>query len=212
LIVFLAELNALEVWGADVANAYLEALTKEKVYIIGGPEFGDLAGHTLLIFKALYGLRSSGLCWHQRFADVLRSMGFSQSKAKSDIWMRESNGLNEYIADYVDDLLIAARDPGEITTTPETTHKFKLKGVGPLTYHLGCDDFFDKDGPLCYGPRTYITKILDQFENMFGYKPKEYTSPLVKGDHPEIDNTELEERIKKYQTMIGCFGSLFWEI
>ena len=54
LIVFLAELNALELWGADVGNAYLEAMTKDKVYIIGGPEFGDLAGHTLLIFKALY--------------------------------------------------------------------------------------------------------------------------------------------------------------
>jgi hypothetical protein len=55
LIVFLAELNQLELWGVDVGNAYLEALTKEKVYIIGGPEFGDLSGHTLLIFKALYG-------------------------------------------------------------------------------------------------------------------------------------------------------------
>jgi Reverse transcriptase (RNA-dependent DNA polymerase) len=83
LVIFLAELNQLELWGADVGNAYLEALTKEKVYIIGGPEFGDLIGHTLLIFKALYGLRSSGLCWHQRFADVLRSMGFVQSRAES---------------------------------------------------------------------------------------------------------------------------------
>jgi hypothetical protein len=37
-------------------------------------------------------------------------------------------------------------------------------------------------------------------------KPKEYTSPLEKGDHPEIDNTEelYEEGIKRYQTMIGC--------
>jgi Reverse transcriptase (RNA-dependent DNA polymerase) len=90
-------------------------LTKEKVYIIGGPEFGDLAGHTLLIYKALYVLRLSGLCWHQSFAEVLRFMGFVQSKAESDIWMRENNGLYEYIAVYVDDLLIAARDPGEIT-------------------------------------------------------------------------------------------------
>jgi hypothetical protein len=57
--------------GANVGSAYLEALTKEKVYMVAGPEFGDLAGHTLLIFKALYGLRSSGLCWNQRFADVL---------------------------------------------------------------------------------------------------------------------------------------------
>jgi Reverse transcriptase (RNA-dependent DNA polymerase) len=206
LIVFLAELNTLELWGADVGNAYLEALTKEKVYIIGGPEFGDLAGHTLPIFKALYCLRSSGLCWHQRYADVLRSMGFIQSKAETDIWMRENNGLYEYIAVYVDDLLIAARDPGEIKRTLENAHKFKLKGVGPLTYDLGCDYFCDKDGTLCYGPRKYIVKILDQFENMFGCKPKEYTSPLEKGDHPEIDNTEEldEEGIKKFQTMIGC--------
>jgi hypothetical protein len=60
----LAELNGLELWGADVGNAYLEVKTKEKVYIIGGPEFGPLEGHTLLVDKALYGLRSSGLRWH----------------------------------------------------------------------------------------------------------------------------------------------------
>jgi hypothetical protein len=71
---------------------------------------------------------------------------------------------------------------------------------------LGCDYFRDNDGTLCYGPRKYIAKILDQFENMFGCKPKEYISALEMGDHPEIDNTEEldEEGIKKYQTMIGC--------
>jgi hypothetical protein len=47
---------------------------------------------------------------------------------------------------------------------------------------------------------------MDQCENMFGCKPKEYTSPLEKGDHPEIDDTnELDiEGIKRYQTMFGC--------
>jgi hypothetical protein len=44
-IIFIGELNQLELWGADVGNAYLEALTKEKVYIIRGPEFGDLSIH-----------------------------------------------------------------------------------------------------------------------------------------------------------------------
>jgi Reverse transcriptase (RNA-dependent DNA polymerase) len=103
-------------------------------------------------------------------------MGFHQSKAESDIWMRENNGLYEYIAVYIDDLLIAARDPGEIARTPEKAHKFKLKGVGPLTYHLGCDYFHDQDGTLvCYGPQKYIAKIMEQFDNMFGCKPKEYT-------------------------------------
>ena len=38
LTMFLAELNNLELWGADVGNAYLQALTREKLYIVGGPE------------------------------------------------------------------------------------------------------------------------------------------------------------------------------
>ena len=75
-ILFLAELNGLDSWAKDIGNAYLEALTKEKVYIIAGPEFGDLEGHTLVINKAIYGLRSSGLRWHKKLEDTLRDMGF----------------------------------------------------------------------------------------------------------------------------------------
>jgi hypothetical protein len=105
-----------------------------------------------------------------------------QSKVESDIWMRENNGLYEYIAVHVDDLLIA--------WTLEESQKFKLKGVGPLTYHLGCDYFRDKDGTLCSGPRKYIAKIMDQYENIYGCRPEEYTSSLEKGDHPEIDHTD----------------------
>ena len=41
LAMFLAELNNLELWGADVGNAYLQALTREKLYIVGGPEFEE---------------------------------------------------------------------------------------------------------------------------------------------------------------------------
>ena len=47
-------------YSTDIGNAYLEAQTAEKVYIVAGPEFGDHEGHTLIIFKALYGLRTSG--------------------------------------------------------------------------------------------------------------------------------------------------------
>ena len=211
LATFLAELNMLEIWGADVGNAYLEARTKEKVYIIGGPEFGALEGHTLIIYKALYGLRTSGLCWHQRFADVLRSMGFVPCKAENDIWMHKNQELYEYIAVYVDDIMVAARNPSEITKRLESEHRFKLKGVGSMKYHLGCDYFRDEDGTLCFGPRKYIDKMIEQFERMFGTKPKEYTSPLEKSDHPEIDSSpELDANgIKMYQSMIG---SLQWAI
>ena len=136
-LVFLAELNGLEAWSTDIGNAYLEAETGERVYIITGAEFGDLEGHTLVIFKALYGLWTSGLRWRERFTDCLRDMGFTPSKAEPDIWMHPNGDAYEYIGVYVDDLaIIAQRKPGgEITDILQTKYKFKLKGTGPITFH-----------------------------------------------------------------------------
>ena len=38
----------MEVWGADIGSAYLEATTREKLYIVAGPEFEELQGHILV--------------------------------------------------------------------------------------------------------------------------------------------------------------------
>ena len=207
ILLFLGELNDLEVWQTDIGNAYLEAMTKEKVYIIGGPEFGVLEGHTLIIFKALYGLRSSGLRWHERFADCLRDMGFFPCKAEPDIWMRKNGDVYEYIAVYVDDLAIAAKSPKEIADTLINKYNFKLKGTEPINFYLGCNFFRDEDGVLCFAPKKYIEKMVSSFEKMFGSKPKtNMSSPIEKGDHPEMDSSELldEEGIQRYQSLIGA--------
>ena len=65
MVIFLAEINGLCSWGADKVNECLEAFAKEKVCAIAVPEFEHLRGHTLLIKKALCGLRTSGLRWHE---------------------------------------------------------------------------------------------------------------------------------------------------
>jgi hypothetical protein len=54
-------------------------------YIIAGPEFGQLEGHYLIIIKALYGIQTSGLRWHERFADCLRNEGFSPWPARQNL-------------------------------------------------------------------------------------------------------------------------------
>ena len=211
IITFLANLNNIPIYSTDIGNAYLEATTKEKVYIVAGSEFGELEGHTLLIHKALYGLRSSGLRWHEHLADSLRQMDFKSTKAEEDIWMRRKGNIYEYIASYVDDLCIVAREPNEIIAHLEKSCQYKLKGTGPISFHLGCDYFNDKDGIMCYAPRKYIDKLINDYIQMFGIKPKQYWSPLEHGDHPEVDNSEEldESGIKKYQSMIG---SLQWAI
>ena len=140
LVMLLAELNEVLLWGGDVGNAYLEALTKEKLYIIAGPEFGELQGHLLIIYKALYGTRTGGACWHDKLFDTLQHMGFQPSKADPDTWMKPTDDgqAYEYIAVYVDDLCVVSKDPGKIFQTLKNKYKFKLKGDGPLDYHLGC--------------------------------------------------------------------------
>jgi Reverse transcriptase (RNA-dependent DNA polymerase) len=86
MVMFLAELNSLNFWSTDIGN---KSNTMEKIYIVGGKEFAcvGLEGHTLVIVKALYGLKSSGARWWEVLADVLRQMGFTPSKADNDIWM-----------------------------------------------------------------------------------------------------------------------------
>ena len=80
---FLVELNELELWATDIGNAYLEAYTSERIYIIAGPEFGELEeGHMLVVSKALYRLHSSGACWHDKFADTMRELNFVACKAE----------------------------------------------------------------------------------------------------------------------------------
>ena len=76
LVLFLGKLNNLQLWGADIGNAYLEAFTDEKLYIVAGPEFQELEGYILIFLKALYGLKSSGKRWAGVIHSLLRDMKF----------------------------------------------------------------------------------------------------------------------------------------
>ena len=201
-----AELNDLQVMVGDVSSAYLEAYTQEKVCFIAGPEFGSLEGHLLVIERALYGLRSSGARWHDRFADTLRDMGYSPCRADPDVWLKDCDTHYEYVCVYVDDLMAIGKNPKEFFNTLTEKHQYQLKGVGPPTYHLGGDFFRDRDGTLAWGTSSYVKKMLINYEHMFGEKPKEYSSPMLEKDHPELDLTpELDETgIKQYQSLIGA--------
>ena len=212
MVIFLAELNNLEVWGADIGNTYLEARTKEKLYVVAGPEFEELEGHILVIYKALYGLKSSGLRWAQRIHDIMLDMGFTPCKAGPCVWLRKAKCSTkyEYDARYVDDLLIACTCPSEFIHTLKRKHNLTIKGDGCLKYHLGCDYHLDPDDTLVALPMKYISKILDSFHHIFPSETfPQVKSPLDKNDHPELDNSELanEDLITKFMPIYngGCY-------
>ena len=207
MVVFLSQLNDFEIWGADVGNAYLEAYTDQKLCIIVGPEFKELQGHLMIMIKTLHGTRSGGARWHDRLFDIFQELKFKPSKADPDVWMRPEPGgtCYEYIAVYVDDLAIAAKDPLAFCNELKKRYNLKLKGVGHLEYHLGCTYKKDPDGTLAADPRRYVNKILESYERMFNEKPRKSRPPLEGGDHPEPRTPELCDghQTNQFQTLIG---------
>jgi len=49
IMFLIAALNNLDILGADVQNAYINAKISERVYFIAGPEFGSNQGRPCII-------------------------------------------------------------------------------------------------------------------------------------------------------------------
>lgn len=204
LLQVIAHKNGMKQLMGDVGNAYPNAYTNEKIYCKAGPEFGELAGRTIIIKKALYGLSTSGERWHKHFADTLRSFGFTPTRYDPDVWIRlhKDGKTYEYICTHVDDFCITSLDPEPIMEQIKSV--YTVKSSGPLEYYLGNDYKYDRKGRLCVGCKTFITEAIKRVEKMFGNLPK-HRSPLANGDHPEEDDTPLlnDDDHRKYQMLIG---------
>ena len=83
-----AALNGIEVMAAEIQNAYLQAPSSEKHYIIYGLEFGlENVGKVGLIRRALYGGKSSGADFWKHLRTCIIHLGFISCKAGPDVWM-----------------------------------------------------------------------------------------------------------------------------
>jgi hypothetical protein len=64
--------------------------------------------------------------------------------------------------------------------------------LGQLLSTFGCDFFCNDGGVLCMAPKKYIEKMMMGYDQMFGERPLANAHlPLEKGDHPELDTSEL---------------------
>ena len=129
LAIMMGEINDLKTMADDIGSAYLEAYTQEKVCFIAGPAFGALEGHTMIIVKALYGLRTSSARYHEHFADTLWDLGFQPCYNERDLWMKDMKTQYEYVCVYVDDLLAIMKDPASFFDILTSKYNYKLKGL-----------------------------------------------------------------------------------
>ena len=170
----MAAMNDLKVMAADVGNAFLYGRTKEKVYIVAGPEFGKDAGKRMIVEKGLYGLKTSAARFHEVLSAKLRRMGFAPSKADADLWLRQKDDHYEYIATYVDDVMVFSREP--VPLIEEIKKDFILKGIGEPEYYLGgnvveLDAAWQRQGVKTgLSAQTYIENVFEKLQQMVGCK------------------------------------------
>ena len=62
-------------------------------------------------------------------------MGYLPSKADTDFWYRDAGDYYEYLATYVDDILVYSKRP--MDTINELKKHYVLKGIGKPEYYLG---------------------------------------------------------------------------
>ena len=189
----------------DIGNAFVHALTKEKIYSVAGPEFDHREGCKIIIKKALYGLATSARQWNLTLGDVIRKMGFTPSRADPDLWIKESGNKDtyEYIATYVDDIIIVSKDPTKYMENIKEVFPIRNEAIMP-SYYLGNNLKLNENRTMKVSSEKYIQEVLRKYQKDHG-QMREEKVPASHNDHPEEDDTPHlnHEGITHFQSIIG---------
>ena len=106
----------------DIQNAYLTVNCHEKIWTYARPEFGSECGQPMIIKKALYGLKSSGMAFRAHLVETLYDIGFKSTKSDPNVWIRpavkpDGSEYYKYIMCYVDDILSALQTRSTLNCT-----------------------------------------------------------------------------------------------
>ena len=220
IVLTYAGLLRLPVIGGDIKNAYLQAPSSEKHFIVCGPEFGiENVGRVALIRRALYGGKVAGRDFWHHLRECMGRIGFTSSRADPDVWFRLSTRSTgevyyEYVLLYVDDVLVIS-ERAESVLTKEIGKFFVLKdeSVGPPSMYLGGKlrqvELLNGEKAWAFGSSQYVqSAVKNVYEHLArqGLKlPCKAPNPLTFDYRPEIDvSQELgEDDASYYQTLIG---------
>jgi hypothetical protein len=215
-----AALNDLEVMAADIRNAYLQAPSSQKDFIICGPKFGlENQGKKALITKALYGGKSAGKDFRNHLRSCMRHLDFESCLADPDVWMRlalkpDGSEYYEYVLIYTDDVLVVSTG-GEKILREGIGRYFDLKeeSIGPPTIYLGGHlrkvELENGVKAWAFSSSQYMREAVKNIEKHLDCKggklPFKAETPIQTSFRPELDVTpELNPTDAAYfQSIIG---------
>jgi hypothetical protein len=96
----------------EVKIAFLNGVIEEEVYIEQPQEFEveDRKSRVYKLKKSLYGLKQTPRAWYGRIDNFLTSLGFTKSKANSNLYFKIMNNEPVILLLYVDDLFLIGEE------------------------------------------------------------------------------------------------------
>ena len=89
--------------------------------------------------KSLYGLKQAPRAWYSRFATYLLSVGFTEAKSNTSLFVYKQGSDVAYLLLYVDDIILTASSTGLLDRIISALqHEFSMKNLGDLHYFLVC--------------------------------------------------------------------------
>jgi hypothetical protein len=187
-----AALNDLDLFAADVRNAYLQAPSSQKDYIVCGPEFGlENVGKLALIQRALYGGKSAGKDFRNHLRSCMHHLNSESCPADPDVWMRpamkaDGSTYYEYILLYTDDAIVVSENAEDILRNKLGKY-FELKpsSIGPPKIYLG----------------SHVRKVsLDNGAKAWAFSPSQYVQAAVKNVKDYLDDQDEFKMPSKAET------------
>ena len=98
------------------------------------------------LIKSLYGLKQSPRQWYKRFDAFVTAHGLTNSSYDVCVYFKKcDDGSILYLLLYVDDMLIAAKDMGEIQKVKDLLNsEFDMKDLGAAKKILGMEIIRDR--------------------------------------------------------------------
>ena len=132
----------------DVKTAFLNGVVEEEVYLEQplGFETHNKESHVCKLKKALYGLKQAPRTWYGRIDSFLYSLGFTKSKADSNLYYKVEDGNPVMLLLYVDDLFVTGTDGLIIDMKRNLVVEFEMKDLGMMHYFLIMEVWQSIDG------------------------------------------------------------------
>ena len=116
----------------DVKTSFLNGVVGEEVYVEKplGFETHDIESHVCILKKSLYGFKQAPRTWYDRINSFLYSLGFTKSKADSNLYYKAEDGNPVMLLLYVDDLFVTGMDGLIADTKRNIAAEFETKDLG----------------------------------------------------------------------------------